>query len=129
MKLVIILPTRVLCETAVTRVVADAENGSFCLLPRHIDTVMALARGLITFVDTQGTERFAAVDGGILVKCGDVVWVIAQRVVIGDQLEDMQRTVADEFRIVGERERLARSAMARLEAGLVRGMLEAQRRL
>jgi len=43
MRLKVLLPTEVLMDVEVTKVSAEAENGSFCLLPRHIDFVAALA--------------------------------------------------------------------------------------
>ena len=44
MHLKVLLPTRVLVDEAVSKVVAEAENGSFGLLPRHVDFVAALAK-------------------------------------------------------------------------------------
>ena len=37
MRLKVLLPTPVLEDEEVAKVVAGAENGSFCLLPRHVD--------------------------------------------------------------------------------------------
>ncbi|NMC75543.1 MAG: F0F1 ATP synthase subunit epsilon, partial [Geobacteraceae bacterium] len=45
MKLTVLLPTGVLVDQEVTKVTAEAENGSFCLLPRHIDFLAALVPG------------------------------------------------------------------------------------
>ena len=54
MRLRVLLPTEVLLEEEVTKVVAEAENGSFGLLPRHIDFVAALAPGILSFESTEG---------------------------------------------------------------------------
>ena len=35
MHLKVVLPTKILLETDVVQVNAEAENGMFCLLPRH----------------------------------------------------------------------------------------------
>ena len=37
MKLKIMLPTEILLEKEVVKISAEAQNGSFCLLERHID--------------------------------------------------------------------------------------------
>jgi F-type H+-transporting ATPase subunit epsilon len=37
MRLKVLLPTMVLVDEAVSKVVAEAENGAFCLLPKHVD--------------------------------------------------------------------------------------------
>jgi ATP synthase protein I len=75
MRLKVLLPTEVLLNEAVTKVIAEAENGSFCLLPRHIDFVAALVPGLLSFTIDEGHEEFLAIDEGILVKCGAEVLV------------------------------------------------------
>ncbi len=67
MRLKVLLPTEVLVDQLVTKVIAEAENGSFCLLPRHIDFVAALAPGILSFEVESGQEGFVAVDQGILV--------------------------------------------------------------
>lgn len=55
--------------------VAEAENGSFGLLPRHIDVVTALVPGILAYVDGNGRQHLVGIDEGILVKCGDEVRV------------------------------------------------------
>ena len=37
MKLRVMLPSEVLIETEAVKVVAEAQNGLFCLLPLHVD--------------------------------------------------------------------------------------------
>ena len=49
MKLKVWLPTEVLLEEDVIRIKAEAENGWFGLLPRHVDFVTALVPGVMTF--------------------------------------------------------------------------------
>ena len=68
-----ILPSGVLLEQEAVKLVAEAQNGSFCLLPQHIDFVAALVPGILTLTSAQGEETFLAVDEGILVKHGSQV--------------------------------------------------------
>jgi F-type H+-transporting ATPase subunit epsilon len=68
MKLKVLLPTEILVDQEVTKVIAEAENGSFCLLPRHIDFVAALPPGILIFESAEGHEEFIAVDEGTLVN-------------------------------------------------------------
>jgi F-type H+-transporting ATPase subunit epsilon len=125
MQLKVLLPTEVLLDETVIQVTAEAENGSFSLLPRHIDFVAALTPGLLSYV-TAGDERehFLAVNEGILVKVGTEVLVSTQSAVAGADLGQLQTTIEEQFRIHDERERVTRSAMARLEADFVRRFLE-----
>jgi F-type H+-transporting ATPase subunit epsilon len=124
MRLRIFLPARKLLDEPVTKVVAEAENGSFCLLPRHVDFVAALVPGVLAFVATSGHEGVVGVDEGMLVKRGADVLVSTRNAVRGDDLATLRQTVERQFRRLDEREQAARSALARLEAGVVRHLIE-----
>jgi F-type H+-transporting ATPase subunit epsilon len=124
MRLKVLLPTEVLLDKEVTKVIAEAENGSFCLLPRHIDFVAALVPGLLSFTIDEDHEEFLAIDEGILVKCGAEVLVSTRTAVRGPDLGALRLTVEERFRHIDEREKQARAATARLEADLVRRFME-----
>ena len=124
MNLRVYRPGRILVEDSVTKLVAEAENGSFCLLPRHIDFVAALAPGLLFYVRESGDEEFLAVAEGILVKKGLDVFVSTVDAVRGPDLGQLKHTVRERCEMLDERERLARSALARLEADFVRRFTE-----
>jgi F-type H+-transporting ATPase subunit epsilon len=126
MRLKVLLPSEVLLDAAVTKVIAEAENGAFCLLPRHIDFVAALVPGLLSFETEDEREEFLAVDEGILVKCGVQVLVSTRQAVRGPDLGSLRQAIDEQFRAVDEQERKARAAAARLEADLVRRFLELQ---
>lgn len=124
MTLKVMLPTEVLLEEPVIKVIAEAENGSFCLLPHHIDFAAALAPGILLFVGPDSAEQYAALDNGTLVKCGQEVLVSAYNGVRGDNLTQLRNLVAERFITLDEQQRTARSALARLEAGVVRRFIE-----
>ena len=124
MKLKVLLPTQILLEEEATKITAEAENGSFCLLPRHIDFVTALVPGVLSFVSVQGQENFLAVDEGILVKSGSDVLVATRNAVQSSDLGLLHQTVEKQFRVLNEREKITRSALAKLEVNLVRQFFE-----
>ena len=126
MKLKVLLPAEVLIEEDVTKVVAEAHNGFFCLLPRHVDFVAALVPGILSYETGSGREVFLAVDEGILIKCGQEVLVSTRNAVRGPDLGQLKHTVVEKFEALDEREKTARSAMTRIEAGFVRRFLEIQ---
>lgn len=126
LRLQVLLPTEVLVDEKVAKVIAKAENGFFCLLPRHIDFVAALVPGLLSFYALDGEEHFAAVDEGILVKCGRDVSISALNGVQSTDLDHLQMLVEERFLELDEHERKARTALARLEAGTLRGFRELQ---
>ena len=120
----VLLPTQILVNTNVLKVIAEAENGSFCLLPRHIDMVAALAPGILSYTTHDGREEFLGTDEGILVKNGPEVLVSVRDAVRGPDLGLLKQTISARFHSLDERERRARSALARLEADFVRRFIE-----
>jgi len=124
MNLRLLLPTEVLVEQPVTKIIAEAENGEFCLLPRHVDFVAALVPGVLSFYTSEGQEHFAAVDRAILVKCGRDVFISTPQGVTGTDIGELQVLIEDRFLELDEHERKARGALARLEAGALRRFLD-----
>ena len=124
MNLKVLLPTKVYIDQDIVKVVAEAENGSFCLLPRHIDFVAALIPGILSYESVEGQEEFVAVDEGILVKVGQEVLISTRNAEKSSELGKLKETVEKSFQVVDDRERKARSATAKLEADLARKFLE-----
>lgn len=129
MHLKLILPTDILLDQEIGKLVAEAPNGAFCLLPRHVDIVSVLVPGVLAYVDAAGAERFVGIDEGTLVKIGDEVLVSVRNAIPGEDLESLREVVRRRFRELDEQERSARSALARLEAGVVRRFVELQERV
>ncbi|MBR8835023.1 MAG: F0F1 ATP synthase subunit epsilon [Stigonema ocellatum SAG 48.90 = DSM 106950] len=124
MRLKVVLPTKILMETAAIKVIAEAENGMFCLLPRHLDFVTTLIPSLLSFVSPQGQEQFLAINQGILIKHGDEVTVATQNAVQGGDLGMLRKTVEQQFQLIDEREKTARSVLAKLEVNTIRHFIE-----
>ena len=107
-----------LIDRPVGKVIAEAQNGFFCLLPKHIDFVAPLVPGLLSYESDQGEETLA-VDTGVLVKCGDEVLVSVRDAVRGKDVSELQKTVQRVFLNLDEAEKKSRAALARLEAAFV----------
>jgi len=130
MNLKVLLPTEVLVNEPVRKVTAEAANGSFCLLPRHIDFVAPLVPGLLSYEtdEEEAREVFLAVAEGVLVKSGQEVLVSVRNAVRGGELGELREIVERKFKVLDDKEKTARTAMARIEAGFVRRFLEVQKR-
>ena len=124
MQVTLHLPTRTLFSGKVTKLFAVAGNGSFGILPNHTDFVTALVPSVLTLTMEEGHEYVFGIDEGLLVKKGHVVDVAVRRGVMGDDLETLRETVRETFVEVDESERVARSALSRLEANMVRRFAE-----
>lgn len=131
MRLKVLLPTGILVDREVDKVIAEGREGQFCLLSRHADYVALIVPGIVLYTVPNGAgaddgacERYLAVDEGVLVKRGRNVSVSLRDAVQGDDLAALQRIVAQRYHSLDEHERQARSALARLEAGVVRRFIQ-----
>lgn len=124
MRLKILLPAEILIEQEVKKIVAEAENGSFCLMPNHIDFVATLAPGLFTYEPLSGGQELLAMDVGTLVKKGADVLVSTRNAVRAQEAGKLRQVVVERYEMLDEREKMVRSASAKLEASLIRRFVE-----
>ena len=124
MILKVLLPAEIFLSEEVTKVVAEAENGFFCLLPQHVDFTAALVPGVFSYTTAGNEETFLAVDGGTIVKRGPEVLVSTRNAVKGPELGALRDVVIKQFEEIDDREKKARSAAAKLEVDLLRRFME-----
>ncbi|PKN60932.1 MAG: F0F1 ATP synthase subunit epsilon, partial [Deltaproteobacteria bacterium HGW-Deltaproteobacteria-11] len=124
MKLKILLPAEIFLSEEVTKVVAEAENGLFCLLPQHIDFTAALVPGVFFYSTAGGEDAYLAIDIGTLVKKGADVLVSTRNAFRSPELGHLKEVVIAQFLEIDEREKKARTAVARLELDLLRRFME-----
>lgn len=124
MQVTLRLPTHTLFAGRATQLFAVAQNGSFGILPNHIDFVTALVPSVLILQTPESEERVFGIDEGLLVKKGHIVDIAVRRGVMGDDLDTLRETVRETFVDMDENERMARSALSRLEANMVRSFAE-----
>lgn len=122
-ELSIFLPNRVLLNTHVQRLGADAENGRFVVRPNHIDFVTALVPSILYYEEPEATH-YLAIDTGMLVKREDQVWVSVLQAIPSDDLEHLDHIIEAEFRALDERQKQTQTALTRLEVSFMRGMMD-----
>lgn len=126
LRLRVILPTRVLVNTTAIKIRATGSNGSFCVLPRHTDTVTALVPCVLEYQCLEGSEgldaqsHFVALDEGILVKSQQNVTICATKGLSGSDLADVRARLDHYLQQLDDRERSARAVLAQLEASTLR---------
>ena len=128
MRLKVLLPSEILVDQEVAKVIAEGQNGEFCLLSRHIDFLAALVPGIFLYTTPDGREQFLAMDQGTLVKCGPEVLVSTRNAVLGPDLGALEQMVEENFQAVEEREAAARLAFSKLEVGFIRRFMELESR-
>ncbi len=125
LRLVVNLPGETMIDGTVAKVSGEGAHGSFTLLPNHVDCIIPLVPGLLSYY-AQGEEVFLAIDGGLLAKVGGEVSVASREAVRGGTLEELQRVVRERFEQLDERQQRARSAIYKMEADFVRRFVEWQ---
>jgi len=125
MNLRILLPFGVFVEKSnVLRVVAETTDGSYGLRPHRLDCVAALVPGILTYESKDGGTAYVGIDQGVLVKAGDQVTVSVRRAIGGADLGQLKDAVERDFRKLDEQERNVRSAVAKMESGLMGRLAE-----
>lgn len=124
MNLKVLLPSQVLMDEKVNKIIAEGGEGYFGLLPGHIDFMTALVPGLLMIYLESGHEELLAVDQGILVKRGQDVWISTRNAIRNADLGSAKNLIEEQFKTLDERERMARSATAKLEADIIRRFME-----
>ncbi len=128
MKLKILTPTGIhLEDSKVERIVAEADSGSFGILPHRRDCVAALVPGILVYQGEAGDELYVAVDEGILVKTGGEVTVSVRNAHGGNDLTGLRESVYREFMQADELEVQARAAMEKLETAFIRRFADLER--
>jgi F-type H+-transporting ATPase subunit epsilon len=127
MKLTILTPIGTVVDREVSKVVAEAPNGFFCLLPRHVDFATAVVPGILAYTTMEGREVFVAVDEGVLVKQSGTVMVSTLNAVTGNERDQLEETVAKQFRERNHREKKTLQALNRIEVNFIRRFLDIQK--
>lgn len=126
MRLQILTPERKVISETVDKVVAEAKNGSFGLKPRHVDFLAELVPGIFSY--SIGAEEYlVAVDSGILIKKGDEVNVSVRHAVEGENLEELETVIHEQFRILDQREKDTQIALEQLQADFIKQFVELQK--
>jgi F-type H+-transporting ATPase subunit epsilon len=120
MRLNILVPDSVALSAAVSSLQAQDASGRFGLLPHHQPFLTLLVPCVLFFKDEQGRERYAAIDGGVLLSEGDKVEIVTREAAVADRLEE----VADKAAAMLEARRLleqtARMEFSELQTSLLR---------
>lgn len=127
MKLKVSVPNDVRFDEEVTKIKAEGEDGWFGILPKHIDFVTALVPGILSFDLPGGETEYFAIDHGVLVKCGREVFVSTRAAIRGRDLGSLREAVEKQFVAAHEKERTTRELETKLEADLVRGLVELEK--
>lgn len=114
MKLEILLPNKIFYQQETEKIQAEGKEGYFILLPHHIDYISLLEPSIIT---TYFKEKryYIAVDGGILIKDGDLVSVSTKNAEATENFEKLHEKIKETFQTEEEAKRKIHQAFNYLE--------------
>jgi F-type H+-transporting ATPase subunit epsilon len=124
MNMKVLLPAEIFLTEEVTKVIAEAENGFFCLMPQHVDFTAALIPGVFSYTTQTGEDNYLAIDVGTIIKKGSDILVSTRNAFRSPELGHLKEVVVQQFQEIDEREKKARSAASRLEVDLLRRFME-----
>lgn len=127
MKLIISTPFETILETQARKVIAPTTSGERGLLPRHLDTALALSNGIMEVSRPDNPPLYLGLRGGLLVKAGDRVSVATSDAILSEDLTTLEQHARKLFSEFEDHERIAETAMAKLEAGLIRKLMALER--
>lgn len=110
----------------VQELIAEGVDGSFALLPNHVDFASVLGSGLLVLL-IENEEQYAAVDRGVLTKVGDEVEIATPRSVTGKPLGQIHEAVQSEFVSEEQHERRVLATMTKIQTDMARKIFERDR--
>ncbi len=125
MRLLITTPTAVVVDHRdVVALRAEDESGGFGILGGHADFLTALRASVLTWRHEDGRSGCCAVRRGVLTVTGGTEVAVATREArLGEDLEELEQVVIDDFHAAAETERAARVESMRLHMKAVRQIL------
>ncbi len=123
MNIMVLLPSKVLLKKRVLKINAEAINGHFTLLPKHIDFVAPLQTSILILTDEK-EETYVAIDGGVLIKKEDDVWISTPRGMFGDDIDVLEQHIEEQWQIIKQTEEQAKSAKSKMESDVIRRYVE-----
>lgn len=120
MQVDILLPAERFFSCQASKVYAVADNGAFGLLPNHSDLVASLVPSVLVITDTQGQDLYFGIDQGLLIKNNKKIEIAVRRALQGKDLATLATEIESYFSSLDDTEKQARTAISKLEAGIVR---------
>ena len=122
MRVKLILPYKTILDKEAKKITAPGIEGEFQIMPKHIDATWSLKSGILTINSDE--DLYFAINTGVLVKQGDLVYISVFQAIAGDSLRSLAETVKNTLRDVSDRERKAREVLIKLEAETIKKFTE-----
>jgi F-type H+-transporting ATPase subunit epsilon len=126
MKMKVILPSKILVDIEVDKIIIEGEEGLMGILPNHIDVAVSVVSGILSYFHS-GTEKFIAHGEGLMVKKGEELKISLRQAVKGEKLGTLKKILEDEIKSYSEVEKKSRSTVAMFVSSIIKKFREQQR--
>ncbi len=123
----ILVPDAIVLDARVSEVQAADATGRFGLRSGHEPFVTVLAPALLVYTTEDGHERYAAIDGGMLLLEKDQVSVVTREAVLADRLEDVAERAGAILDARRQQERRAQAEFDELRTTLAKQLAQVGR--
>ena len=127
MKLRILTPSEVILEQDVTHVTAEDPTGSLGIRRGHATLMTPLVPGIVIARSGDGSERYVAVNGGVMLVDRDTVEIVSRQAVAGTSTDELETRVVTGFQKDNEDDRANRAAFEKLRISFMRGIVDLDR--
>jgi len=125
LELEILAPDHVVVEDRVVSLQAADASGRFGLRTGHEDFLTVLVPCVVRYEPEASAERFAAVDGGVLLLERGRISIATRDAIVAERIDQVADAAAAMLAARREKEQAARSGFAELETTLLRELRKA----
>ena len=86
-------PDKLVVEDVIKKINVNGKEGSFTILPKHIDYVSSFVDSVIAYVDNNEKTKFLAVNQGILIKTGRNLEISTFNVIKSNSLLELKNVL------------------------------------
>lgn len=124
----ILVPDGVAAQQRISSLEAEDASGRFGIWPHHEPFFTVLAPCVLVYRLENGAERYAAVDGGVLLVEAGRASIASREAIVSPRLDDVAGKARELLTARRALERSTSSAFAELEASLARQLGQLERK-
>lgn len=126
-ELEILAPDEVILSTRAISVQAADASGRFGIRAGHEPFETVLAPSLFIYTDETGRERYAAIDGGVMLLEGGRLTIVTREAILASGMEELAKRARSILDARLSRERRARTEFSELQTVVVKQLAQVSR--
>lgn len=83
-------PEKLFLESEILKITLSGKEGSFSILPKHVDYISSFDDCIMCYVDNTGNTNFLATNQGIITKIGRNIEISTFHIITGKSLKEIK---------------------------------------